>query len=322
MKLSIITINYNNLEGLKKTVDSVLSQTWRDFEWIIVDGGSTDGSKEYIECLAQSLSAGTAIDSVQWNVERFSLLGFTAEDLKGTASESVLDRSSADNRPSPIANHPQRLLWCSESDKGVYNAMNKGIAMAKGEYCLFLNSGDNLHCVDSLTSVFETNKNADVLYGDLFFMTPSSAELFVYPDILTLHYLLSRSLGHPASFIKTSIMKVHGYREDFHIVSDWYKFIELYRAGGSFYHIRVPVSDFDTAGISNTDTEVVKKETEALYSSLFGKENRQWVEETVQLHFQNELCEKNDVKKMLQLYQRGGIRRKALHYFLRLLSWI
>lgn len=49
MKLSIITINYNNLNGLKKTVDSVLSQTWRDFEWIIIDGGSTDGSKEFIE---------------------------------------------------------------------------------------------------------------------------------------------------------------------------------------------------------------------------------------------------------------------------------
>lgn len=320
MKLSIITINYNNLEGLKKTVNSILSQTWRDFEWIIVDGGSTDGSKEYIESLAQSLSVGTAIDSIQWHVERFSLLGFTAEDLKTLKIESSSDQSS--NHSSSIANRPQRFLWCSEPDKGVYNAMNKGIAMAQGEYCLFLNSGDNLHCVDSLTSVFATNKKADVLYGNLFFMTPSSAELFVYPDHLTLHYLLSRSLGHPASFIKTSILKVHGYREDFHIVSDWYKFIELYRAGGSFYHIRVPVSDFDTAGISNTKPEVVKKETEALYSSLFGKENRQWIEETVQLHFQNELCEKNDVKKLLQLYQRGGIRRKAFHYFLRLLSWI
>ena len=49
MKLSIITINYNNLQGLEKTYNSVVSQTWQDFEWIVIDGGSTDGSKEFLE---------------------------------------------------------------------------------------------------------------------------------------------------------------------------------------------------------------------------------------------------------------------------------
>ena len=52
MKLSIITINYNNLEGLKKTAESVLSQIFRGFEWIIIDGGCNDGSKEFIVSLA------------------------------------------------------------------------------------------------------------------------------------------------------------------------------------------------------------------------------------------------------------------------------
>ena len=49
MLLSIITINFNNCEGLKRTINSVVGQTFRDFEWIVVDGGSTDGSKELIE---------------------------------------------------------------------------------------------------------------------------------------------------------------------------------------------------------------------------------------------------------------------------------
>lgn len=49
MRLSIITINYNNCEGLQKTIKSVISQSFRDFEWIVIDGGSTDGSKELIE---------------------------------------------------------------------------------------------------------------------------------------------------------------------------------------------------------------------------------------------------------------------------------
>lgn len=96
MRLSIITINYNNLEGLKKTVRSVMDQTWRDFEWIIIDGGSTDGSRELIEEVAA--------------------------------------------RPDS-----QVSYWCSEPDKGIYNAMNKGTAKAKGEYYLFLNSGDSLY---------------------------------------------------------------------------------------------------------------------------------------------------------------------------------
>lgn len=57
MKLSIITINYNNLDGLRKTAESVIFQTWRNFEWIIIDGGSTDGSKEFIEDLSKNSRA-------------------------------------------------------------------------------------------------------------------------------------------------------------------------------------------------------------------------------------------------------------------------
>lgn len=81
MKLSIITINYNNLQGLRNTFQSVISQTWQEFEWIVIDGGSTDGGKELLE----------------EHQEKFS-------------------------------------YWVSEPDKGIYNAMNKGISHANGEY--------------------------------------------------------------------------------------------------------------------------------------------------------------------------------------------
>ena len=56
MYLSIITVNYNNLSGLKKTLDSVISQTSKDFEWIVIDGGSTDGSKELLEEYSDKIS--------------------------------------------------------------------------------------------------------------------------------------------------------------------------------------------------------------------------------------------------------------------------
>jgi glycosyltransferase involved in cell wall biosynthesis len=90
MKLSIITINYNNAEGLRKTLASVASQTYADIEHIIVDGGSTDGSVEVIREYEQSLAS----------------------------------------RLSPLAS---RLKWISEKDKGIYNAMNKGIEIALGK---------------------------------------------------------------------------------------------------------------------------------------------------------------------------------------------
>ncbi len=87
LKLSIITINLNNLAGLQKTMQSVFEQTFTDYEYIVIDGGSTDGSKEYIE------------------------------------------------------QHSDKLAyWVSEKDKGIYNAMNKGIIKAGGDYLLFLNS--------------------------------------------------------------------------------------------------------------------------------------------------------------------------------------
>ena len=91
MKLSIVTINYNDAIGLERTIQSVITQTFKDFEYIIIDGNSTDGSKEIIKKYSEKIQVAI-----------------------------------------------------SEPDTGIYNAMNKGAALAKGEYLLFLNSGDNL----------------------------------------------------------------------------------------------------------------------------------------------------------------------------------
>jgi glycosyltransferase involved in cell wall biosynthesis len=100
IKLSIITINYNNRDGLEKTIRSVIDQRFTDFEFIVIDGGSTDGSVD--------------------NIRKY---------------ENKIN------------------YWCSEKDAGIYNAQNKGIKKAKGEYCLFLNSGDFLYNEDVLNKI-------------------------------------------------------------------------------------------------------------------------------------------------------------------------
>ena len=112
MKLSIITVNYNNRDGLQKTIDSVICQTFKDYEWIIIDGGSTDGSRELIEQYQDHFA-----------------------------------------------------YWCSEPDKGVYNAMNKGIAKAKGEYVNFMNSGDCFADANVLERLFADGYDEDIIAG-------------------------------------------------------------------------------------------------------------------------------------------------------------
>lgn len=270
MTLSIITINYNNIEGLRRTTESVLQQTWNGFEWIIIDGGSKDGSKEIIE-------------------------NTICANLK---------------------------YWCSEPDNGVYHAMNKGIAKASGDYILFLNSGDWLCHENVLLEASPHLNTFDVIYGNLNFVSEDSCSTFHYPEKLSLHYFLARSLGHQSTFIKTSLLKEKGYREDLRIVSDWYRFIECFRSGKSFKHINVTVSNFDMTGVSMTNSEVLQKEFEVVYKDLFGAENRNWIDETIYLHYREELFDKFELKEALRLYNRDGKRRKLLRWFVSIMKWI
>ena len=112
MKLSIITIAYNNLEGLKRTLQTVANQSYDDFEQIVIDGGSKDGSLDVIK---------------------------SYEGL--------------------IPNYK----WVSEPDKGIYDAMNKGIDLAEGEYCLFLNAGDVLYGDSVIEELMCNNPSSDIV---------------------------------------------------------------------------------------------------------------------------------------------------------------
>lgn len=209
IKLSIITINYNNLRGLKKTCDSVIAQTWKDYEWIIVDGGSTDGSLEFIERYA-------AEGNFAW--------------------------------------------WCSEKDAGVYNAMNKGIVKASGEYLIFMNSGDCFHDENTLRNVFSKEYVADVVYGDSYFVYEDKSILMTRPEHFGLDFLLTDTIYHQSSFIKRELLKKNGYDEKYKIVSDWKAWIVWLLEGRNFKHIDIPVADFDAQGISMVNKEARLKE--------------------------------------------------------------
>lgn len=171
MTLSIITINYNNRAGLQRTIDSVLFQTWRDYEWIIIDGGSTDGSKELIE---------------QYQ-EHFA-------------------------------------YWCSEPDRGIYHAMNKGIAEAIGDYLIFMNSGDAFYNENVLAKVFSVERTADIITGQVV-RADNNKLLRRYGDNLLLQ-LYTNTINHQGSFIKRDLFRNRQYDESLKIVSDWKFWLE------------------------------------------------------------------------------------------------
>lgn len=212
MKLSIITINLNNRDGLQKTIDSVVSQTFKDFEWIVIDGGSTDGSKELIEQYADHFS-----------------------------------------------------YWVSEPDKGIYNAMNKGIKVACGEYLLFLNSGDWLYNSDVLKRTFSSSPKSDIIYGDVALCKNGIIdEIRHYSDKLSFKYLLKLSVAHCSTFIRRNLLNESPYNEMYKIVADRYFFLTHALKNKSFEHLNIIVSCFDLSGISSTEKERCRAEEERL----------------------------------------------------------
>ena len=262
MKLSIITITYNNAEGLYRTIQSVQSQTFRDFEHIIVDGGSTDESAEIIRQYA---------DSEAIRPEGYKA---TRQEKNGKADDILPNR--------PIASSPNRheICWISEPDKGIYNAMNKGIEialgkrivnsfnrselvedknkgikMAKGEYLLFLNSGDYLVDADTLENVFEDANDVDIIYGDRInvYEDGSQKKVNYFPDKITGSFMYHSMISHQASFIKSDLFVKYGlYREDLKYASDWEFFLKTFLLYNCTYqHIHQYVVYFDCLGISS-----------------------------------------------------------------------
>lgn len=217
MKISVITINYNNLEGLRKTMESVFAQSCRSFEYIVVDGGSSDGGAELIR-----------------------------------ENASRIDK------------------WVSERDGGIYNAMNKGVKMASGEYCLFLNSGDVFHDCQVMHKVLQTPFNADIVFGRVENVRDGKVvKHYVPEDKITLMHIYETGLHHAGSFIRTDLMEKYPYNEKLKICSDREFFIRtLVVDNATFQNLPFVVCDFEVGGASD-NLDLLKIESYLILSSLF-----------------------------------------------------
>ena len=240
MKLSIITINYNNAEGLRRTLASVGTQTYLDIEHIIVDGGSTDESVDVIREYAESQAA----------------------HINHNTSHVV--------------------KWSSERDKGIYNAMNKGICKATGDYVQILNSGDILAAEDvteqmvlklsELTNEQVNDDSIAILYGNMVKKDYTTGKIIGKSRVVeySLRNYYSATMNHDCCYIRRDLFDTYGlYDESLKIVSDWKWFLQAIGMGMvKPVYADIDVTIFDASGISETNLALRNQERRQVLEQL------------------------------------------------------
>lgn len=262
-KLTIITINCNNLGGLQRTVESVVNQTWQEFEYIVIDGGSTDGSAAFLA------SCSDTID-----------------------------------------------YWVSEPDNGIYNALNKGIQKATGEYLLFLNSGDHFFSAAVLENNVHYLVNYDIIAFEIHMLGLGHDFIHKHPDELLFSFLFEETFAHQSVVIRRTLFDTVGrYDENLKIVADWKFFIHAIASGHTYKSVHEVLSVFYFDGISasaeGTFTRIRERE------KVLQEEFPLYYKDYKLLQKQKELLEMNRFK-MLQELEKTFLGRKTASFFFRI----
>ena len=198
--ITIVTVVYNAVDLIEDTIQSVLSQSFEQKEYIIIDGGSKDGTVDVIRRYEKQLE-----------------------------------------------------YFVSEPDRGIYDAMNKGLAQAKGEWLSFMNAGDTFYDHLVLSHVFQDfavkvfDKDVKIVYGNV------AMKIADHPDIIKRLENISRekepfSLNHQSTFTRTDFLKeIGGYDTTYKIAADANSFYEAYKRGYRFVHVPVVISSYEAA---------------------------------------------------------------------------
>lgn len=198
--LSVITVVYNNVDDIERTLLSVINQTYPNIEYIVIDGASTDGTLQIIE--------------------------------------KYKDRIA-------------KLI--SEPDKGIYDAMNKGLAHAMGDYVIFMNSADEFYSTETVANVFAAAPDADIYYGETEMIGPDNGSLgqrrHKAPENFTWRdFKYGMSISHQAIYIRRSLVKSYDLRYHLSADIDWV----LYAAkkAKTIVNVRQYVAKYKVGGMS------------------------------------------------------------------------
>lgn len=219
MKISIITICFNAVNSIEETILSVINQTFTDIEYIIIDGGSSDGTVDIIK---------------------------------------KYDKYFA--------------FWISEPDKGIYDAMNKGARHASGDWIGYINAGDkyvNSMTIETIANILY-QKSPDVLYGDLK-LNYSFGSYISKPQELT-NFNKCFPFSHPASFVRSEILKQKFFDLNYKIVGDYNLFYSIYLEGGSFFYLPILIAEFEAEdGVSSKNILSTFREVSKVNGTIYKK---------------------------------------------------
>lgn len=284
MKISIVTINYNNAEGLRRTLRSVAAQTYSNIEHIVIDGGSNDGSvdiiKEYVnQCVTYD------------------------------------------------------VLWVSEKDKGIYDAMNKGVKKATGDYVWILNSGDAVaapNVIERMVAVLDADsqeprvesREIDLLMGNIVRVRGNKKEYAPFPktvddrriddrltpqpiDVSMLTFY-SGTVPQDAAFVKRELFEKYGYFDDkLKICADWKLYLNMIALGGVRpWYVDIDVVLFDMTGISNANNELRLAERKAYLKEVLPTSVRKDYEACSQPIRQYERLKRHHVWPLVHFLER------------------
>lgn len=203
MKITVVTVCYNEKNTIKETIESVLDQEFDDFEYIIMDGSSTDGTLDIIN---------------------------------------------------EYASNP-KIKCISEKDTGLFNAMNKAVSFAIGEYVIFMNSGDMFYDKRVLKDM-EPYLHGDIVYGDVLRRTKEGSYIQKYKgtrfEQITM-MLCGLAFCHQTQFTKTEVMKSYGFREDHRITADFDFVVRALSDNRTIKHVDRIICSFDHDGGISAD---------------------------------------------------------------------
>ncbi|MDR1763732.1 MAG: glycosyltransferase [Dysgonamonadaceae bacterium] len=198
----------------------------------------------------------------------------------GNIEYIVIDGASKDKTVDILIDYASKIAcgafpnvsfrWMSEPDKGIYDAMNKGINLAAGEWINFMNSGDRFYENGVLSDIFSHKEylDADIIYGDTRVFTEKYSRVEKHREM----DFKKRQLGfcHQSSFTKTALLKENKFDDSLKILADYKFFYQCYLQGKKFRYCHVIVSSYDNNGFSENNPMLMIKE----YNAVHGTENR------------------------------------------------
>jgi glycosyltransferase involved in cell wall biosynthesis len=195
----------------------------------------------------------TVVRNGQQNIE--STIQSVLQQTYDNIEYIIIDGASTDGTVNLINKYNDRIdNWISEPDKGIYDAMNKGIDRATGEWINFMNAGDEFYTHDSVEKTFaRMPERAEIMYGHHRVILDAQISA-VRPAKNLKHLWHGMAFCHQSAFVKADLLKKHKFNIERKIAADYALFLGLYLDGRQFYNSNVVISSITADGLSGRDT--------------------------------------------------------------------